>query len=289
MFGKPADHVIGGVQRLGDKPAYVAKALERLAEDHVKDQGLHHGLPMILQTRHEAVPDFLRRVVAKSPHRRVRGIGSLLLAMLIASESKNEAEVVRLLESCAGEYKDVQMEGAALGQEADGTTLEKLAKPVLHRVRYLTVGKKAQEILGKDVDGKEFKLSDYRDKVVLLDFFADWCPHCVQMYPHERRLVKDHANRPFALLGISTESRNTLRELLDAKKVTWKCWSDGQSGPIARDWQVESFPTMYLLDQEGIIRFSWDHRPDEKELDKAVKELLDKVGEPKLAKPAEKK
>ena len=50
-----------------------------------------------------------------------------------------------------------------------------------------------------DVDGKPLKLSDFRGKVVMLDFWATWCGPCMDLVPHERGLVADHKNDPFAL------------------------------------------------------------------------------------------
>lgn len=205
-------------------------------------------------------------MIAKSPHNKVRGLCCFSLAVCLSSN--DDAERVQLLESCQKDYKDV-----LLGEQ----TLGKLAPPLLYRIRFLTVGKKAPEIQGRDVDGKEFKLSEYRGKVVLLDFFADWCPHCVRMYPHERKLVKDYDQRPFVLLGVNTDSADALKQLVQDKKVAWRCWADGQKGPIANEWQVESYPTLYLLDAEGVIRQTYVGRPDEKELEQAIKDLVEKA------------
>ena len=69
-----------------------------------------------------------------------------------------------------------------------------------------------------------------------------------------RRLVKKYAARPFALLGVNGDSLDTLQQLAEQKKVTWRCWADGRAGPIAQNWQVECCPALYLIDQDGIIR-----------------------------------
>jgi thiol-disulfide isomerase/thioredoxin len=267
------------------KAPYLVKALDRYVEDHLADRGLHQVLAVIARTGHPAVPGFLRTVAAKSPHRHVRGLASYLLAWVLSGEEgKDDREAVRLLETCLKEYKDVPITGRGFAEDVDGKPLEFLAKPLLHRIRFLSVGKKATEIAGKDIDSKPFKLSDYKGKVVLLDFFADWCPHCVHMYPHERKLAADYTGRPFVILGVNNESKATLKQLIADKKVVWRCWWDGEKEQIGQEWQVDSFPTMYLLDHEGIIRRIFLGRPEEKELDKAIKDLVEKV--PKAAPPA---
>ena len=196
--------------------------------------------------------------------------------LLSEQENRNEGELVKLLEACVKDYPDVRLPREAVNEETAEKPLGELAKPVLHKIQFLSVGKTAQEIRGKDVDGKEFQLSNYRGKVVLLDFFADWCPHCVAMYPHERQLVSQYAGQSFVILGVSQESKDTLRQLFVDKKVTWRCWSDGEDKHIGEEWQVTAYPTIYLIDQEGVIRRTFSGRPQEAVLDQAIKDLVEK-------------
>jgi S1-C subfamily serine protease/peroxiredoxin len=186
-----------------------------------------------------------------------------------------EQETIRLLESCQKEYKDIRLEGKELAE---------LATPMLYKIRFLSQGKKAPEIASADAEDKQFKLSDYRGKVVLLDFFADWCPHCEAMYPLERRLTKELAGRPFVILGINTDSKDTLRQILGQKKVTWRCWWDGEGQALTKQWQVDGFPRLYLLDEQGVIRKIYEGRPQEKALEKDIKDLVDRVAKAPVAK-----
>ena len=78
------------------------------------------------------------------------------------------------------------------------------------------------------------------------------------MYPSERSLVKRLANEPFALLGVNSDSdRDALKKVLVKENITWRSWWDGGSthGPIATEWNVSAWPTMYVLDAKGVIRF----------------------------------
>jgi hypothetical protein len=93
------------------------------------------------------------------------------------------------------------------------------------------------------------------------------------MYPHERSLVKRLEGKPFALIGVNSDPKGNLRKTIAREKITWRSWWDGGStaGPIARAWNVNGWPTLYILDAKGMIRFK---NPPDEELDKAVDSLL---------------
>jgi hypothetical protein len=100
------------------------------------------------------------------------------------------------------------------------------------------------------------------------------------MYPNERSLVQRMHGRPFAFLGINSDSKDRLRQVIEKEKMTWHSWWDGgnTSGPIARKWNVRAWPTVYILDKNGIIRFK---NVRDKALDEAVETLLDEIGKTK--------
>ena len=96
------------------------------------------------------------------------------------------------------------------------------------------------------------------------------------MYPHERSLVKRLEGKPFALLGVNSDSKERLRRATKKENITWRSWWDGGStdGPIAKAWNVKGWPTIYVLDAKGVIR----HRDlRDKELDDAIDTLLKEV------------
>jgi hypothetical protein len=93
------------------------------------------------------------------------------------------------------------------------------------------------------------------------------------MYPHERSLVKRLEGKPFALIGINSDDEDTLRKAIKKENMTWRSWWDGgdTSGPISSKWNVHAWPTIYVLDHKGVIRFKG---PRGEELDKVVDQLL---------------
>ena len=78
------------------------------------------------------------------------------------------------------------------------------------------------------------------------------------MYAHERSLVKRLENRPFALLGVNSDrDRDQLKKVLQEKNLTWRSfWNGGSTkGPISDAWKVHGWPTIFVLDAEGVIRY----------------------------------
>src|SRR5690349_6708177 len=136
-----------------------------------------------------------------------------------------------------------------------------------------SVGALAPEIAGRDLEGVAFQLSDYRGRVVLLDFWGDWSPACRATYAHARALVEQYDGAPFAVVGVNGD--RDVGELA-AQDIRWRSFWDGPNGrpgPIAEARDVRSWPTMFLIDAKGVIRSKF-MGVNEGALDNAIEELL---------------
>ncbi len=95
------------------------------------------------------------------------------------------------------------------------------------------------------------------------------------MYPHERSLVKRLADKPFALIGVNSDpDKEVLAKRMKEENITWRSfWNgpEGTSGPISAKWNVSGWPTIYIIDSKGVIRFKG---PRGEAMDKAVDSLL---------------
>ncbi len=97
------------------------------------------------------------------------------------------------------------------------------------------------------------------------------------MYPDERSLVKRLVKRPFALLGVNSDrDREELKKAMAKEQISWRSfWNGGSTeGPISQAWRVQSWPTIFVLDGQGVIRYR-DVRATA--LERAVDELLKEV------------
>ena len=95
------------------------------------------------------------------------------------------------------------------------------------------------------------------------------------MYPHERSLVKQLADKPFALVGVNSDTDlETIREIVKEKNLPWRSFQNaGGEVKISDTWKVEGWPTVYIIDAEGKIRFK-GHGPK----DSVVEECLAEMG-----------
>ena len=106
-----------------------------------------------------------------------------------------------------------------------------------------------------DLSGQQHDLQHYQGRVVLVNFWASWCPPCLAEMPSMQRLFERMAGRPFQILAVNTEETKgrvwRFRKLLD---IGFPTLLDSK-GTVTRAWEVEVFPTSYLIDASGQIRY----------------------------------
>jgi thiol-disulfide isomerase/thioredoxin len=170
--------------------------------------------------------------------------------MQLLKPAQMETEALAMLEELLAKHADVKLNPQlTIGDIARGTIFE---------IKNLSVGKTAPDIVGEDLAGVKFKLSDYRGKVVMLSFWATWCGPCMGMVPHERELVKQYTGRPFVLIGVNGDpDKAEIKPIIEKQNITWRsfwCGKDGPGGEIPKAWNVTGWPTVYVIDHAGIIR-----------------------------------
>jgi thiol-disulfide isomerase/thioredoxin len=123
------------------------------------------------------------------------------------------------------------------------------------------------------IDGSTVDLANLRGKVVLLDFWATWCPPCRGEVPTVVSVYNKYHSRGFEIVGISLDqSRDSLSQFIADNGMTWPEFFDGQGwgNSLARRFDIRFIPQMWLLDRQGRI-ITKDGRSD---LDGQVSALL---------------
>jgi thiol-disulfide isomerase/thioredoxin len=221
-----------------------------------------------------------RDVINMSQSMEARGLSLLALAEMLLTRARSDATKPDEREQLRREAKDALAEVVRSYPNFDGLRGKsgERATAILFELQHLALGSKVPELIGEDLDGVAFKLSDYRGKVVLLNFWAHWCGHCMEMVPRERALVRRFVGRPFALIEVNGDQvDNELQQKNKDREVNWRSFKNQprvDSRAIADRWNIQGWPTLFLVDHKGIIRAKWSGSPDADRLDLEVEALV---------------
>jgi peroxiredoxin len=101
--------------------------------------------------------------------------------------------------------------------------------------------------------GERVKLSDYRGKVVFLNFWATWCPPCRAEMPAMEKLQQKFQGRPFQMLAVNfMETRAKAKAFVDKMKLTFPIVMDPH-GVIGKNYNAENLPVTYIIDKQGNV------------------------------------
>ena len=229
----------------------VHAAVDALIDSYRAHPALIDSIPLI---HHVGPTDeclrLLRSLADPSSSREVRAYAEYGLARLEMLLPDPSLEVIRnRLQRIATEWGELAYhEDQTLGDRVDADLFE---------LDHLSVGTVAPEIVGHDLDGETMRLSDYRGQVVLLRFWGSWCGESRSMFPGERGLATKFAERPVVFVGVNSDpNRQKVVETVQQQRIPGRSWWDGGSpgGAIARRWNVVRWPTIYVIDAEGVIR-----------------------------------
>ena len=107
----------------------------------------------------------------------------------------------------------------------------------------------------KDLFGNDRNLVQYRGKVVLVNFWASWCPPCVEEMPSMQRLYKKLKGRPFEILAVDVgEKVPAVTQFVKTMNITFPILLD-PTGNVYHAWKVYVYPTNFLIDASGRIRY----------------------------------
>ncbi|MGI9245075.1 MAG: peroxiredoxin family protein [Verrucomicrobiales bacterium] len=136
-----------------------------LEEHHMNNEKLVEVTASLMRVPSPEAQSFLKAASENSEVKDVRGMAIFAMAMGIERDTSKSDEYTDLIKRLIEEHQDLEIRGRSIAKMAEGK---------LFAAKNLGIGMRAPEIVGKDVDGNEMKLSDYKGKIVVIDFWGDW-------------------------------------------------------------------------------------------------------------------
>ena len=131
------------------------------------------------------------------------------------------------------------------------------------------VGKRAAEFTLKDAYGERVNLADYRGKVVVLDFWATWCPPCRRELPTINKLASELRDKDVIVLGIDDEGSGIVKSFCQKNSYTFTTLQDS-GRKLHRAYQANAIPNLFVIGRDGVIVKHFVGARDEPELRAAI-------------------
>lgn len=149
----------------------------------------------------------------------------------------------------------------ALSPELKATKIGQSIPSTIEATKKTAVGVMAMDFTQNDANDKPVKLSDFKGKYVLVDFWASWCGPCRQENPNVVEAYNKFKDKNFTVLGVSLDGGNTKTtkdqwlKAVEADKLTWTHVSDlqGWNNEVSKAWGIKSIPANFLIDPTGKI------------------------------------
>jgi thiol-disulfide isomerase/thioredoxin len=128
------------------------------------------------------------------------------------------------------------------------------------------------------LDGQTISLESLTGKVVLIDFWATWCPSCREALPHMREIARKFAGQPFVVLSISVDSdEGKWKDFVAHNDMTWIQYRDSSGeGSIATRFGVTGIPATFTIDADGILQ---DEHVGDADIEGKIKKLVARAQE----------
>lgn len=258
------------------------KARLLIVKHHLSKPYIKKVLPALAQNADEGSENLLAIVAEKNEDKECQAVATLTLGMIAQAKAKqtNGQEKDDLLKQAEKQFAKAKEKYADIKYQ--GSTVGKIAEARLAALKVasnLAVGKPVPDISGEDLNGGKFKLSEAgKGKVVMLSFWATWCPPCMRLVPHEAALVEKMKGKPFELIGINGDPELTddVRKIIEEKKIVWRSFKNQQkdSPPLSEVWEIGGWPTIYIVDHKGVIRHVQLGGGEPEKLDTLIEELV---------------
>ncbi len=144
-----------------------------------------------------------------------------------------------------------------LVEQYPGTLAAKEAREIILRKKHLQPGDVFPDFISKDSKGEKFRLTKLRGKVVVLEFWANWCPSCQRTIPIMQGVEKTFDGQNVEFIGINSDGDASVVRELEAKyNITHRNLVDGSpAGPISISYNIMAWPSFFVISKDGKVAY----------------------------------
>jgi cytochrome c biogenesis protein CcmG, thiol:disulfide interchange protein DsbE len=138
---------------------------------------------------------------------------------------------------------------------------------------HVRVGYEAPDFVLSDLDGRQLALSDFRGEVVLINFWATWCPPCRVEMPEMEAVYRAHRDEGFEILGVDQrEPKEVVESFVTERGFSWIFLLD-EDFEVSREYSATSIPRSILVDRDGTVVHIWSGPLTRSALERQLAEL----------------
>ena len=145
-------------------------------------------------------------------------------------------------------------------------------------MKLLHIGEPAPDWQLKNADGEVHSLSQYRGRVIVMDFWATWCGPCAKMMPRLQKLHEKLAGKGVVVLGVNAWEKSDPVALMKEKRYSYELLLNGEQ--IAEAYKVTILPVVYIVGADGKIIYCHEGQ-DQKDLSAVIEKYFKANGTPK--------
>ncbi len=228
----------------------VERAAEAIQAHHLSSPRLQRLARDLERFRHRSARPLLEGVLRDNPKIDIRATACAALATMLKDQCdhgkdvKLAAEAEAMLERVIAEFATVP---------PDGPTFALRARRDLRELRTASVGKPAPDFSTEDIEGHAIRLSEFRGQIVVLVF---WSGDFRSERENHHNVEEQVSGKQVKVIGINMDSkREKAKSVVEQIEFQGTTILEGRDGPIATAWNINSWPTVIVVDSDGVIRY----------------------------------